>query len=54
MFEQEPKVEFVQIDLKETITTSNGTGGGQRCVASMEQATGCEDWVGDVPWMPDD
>jgi hypothetical protein len=46
---QEPKVEFVSIKLSDTIATS-GTGGGQYCNASQEDAKYCPGWDGDVDW----
>ena len=42
MIFEEPKVKFVAIDLNDVIVTSTtGTGGGQRCVASQEDAQSC-------------
>ena len=47
---QEPKVEVVEIDLKEAVVAAASTGGGQYCVASQVDAQYCENWVGDVDW----
>ena len=51
MYLQEPKIEFVEVSLgRDTIVTSPGTGGGQRCVGSQEDAHACDDWDTMVPW----
>lgn len=51
MILQEPKIEFVKISMgKDTILTSGGAGGGQRCIASQEDAHVCDDWDSMVPW----
>jgi len=58
MLMQEPKVEFVPIDLSQTLITQSGcpdwltqtpVGGGQRCFASQEQAVECADWEEMIP-----
>ena len=55
MFLQEPKAEFVPIDFK-VVTDQCASaavqtiGGGQRCIASQEDATECEDFDSMVPW----
>ena len=65
MIFQEPKVEFVSIDLTINAehascpagTTFYGTGGGQYCRASQVDAAYCKDWVNDIDWeatMPPD
>lgn len=49
MILQEPKVEFVALNMSESIATS--TGGGQRCVASQVDAHYCDSWDDDIPWQ---
>ncbi len=57
MFMEEPRVEFVPIDISQTpITTScpdylsqTPVGGGQRCFASQEDAMECIDWDEMIP-----
>lgn len=63
MVMQEPKVEFVPIDLSQSIirtsdicgdwATQDPTGGGQRCVGSQRDAGNCPDWVDNIPWLDD-
>ncbi len=50
MIFQEPKVEFVQIDLENSVI-STSTGGGQRCVASQEDSTECATFAEQTPWI---
>ena len=50
MILREPEIEFIQIDFNDLITNSDPSGGGQRCVASQEDAHDCESWETDVPW----
>ena len=50
MILEEPRVEFVSIDLKDAIVTSGGAGGGQYCIASMEDAEYCPGWIDNVDW----
>lgn len=50
MILQEPKVEFVSLRISEAIYTSDPAGGGQYCIASMEEAVYCPNWSGNVDW----
>ena len=50
MILKEPKVEFVALDLKLAVETSTGTGGGQRCTGSQEDAQQCENYTDNMPW----
>ena len=57
---QEPKVEFVPIDKNvfvqaasacpTGVTNEPGAGGGQRCIASQEDAHDCPDWDTFIPF----
>ena len=57
---QEPKAEFVPIDLKTVISTADSfchdwasqdpTGGGQRCIGTQPDADNCLDWDEMIPW----
>lgn len=51
MILHEPEIEFIRIDFKDAIVTSPGTGGGQRCLASQEDAHDCENWDTEIPWQ---
>lgn len=48
MIFQEPKVEFVQINLN--LATNYSTGGGQYCIASQPEAKYCPGWDNQVDW----
>jgi len=48
MILQEPKVEFVALNLSESIVTSSG--GGQRCVGTQPESKDCEDWDTSIPY----
>lgn len=50
MIMEAPKVEFVEINLMEVISTSNPSGGGQRCIASQIDAHDCADFETSIPW----
>ena len=57
MYLQEPKIEFVSIDLRinaESLcpsgVVSSTAGGGQRCIASQEDAQLCDDYETNMPW----
>lgn len=55
MILQEPKVEFMAINFSDSIaTTSSGTGGGQRCVASQEDSHECSNFEELIPWSQSD
>ena len=47
---QEPKVEVVEVDLKEATVTAS-TGGGQRCVGAQPDAEGCAADAVDTHWL---
>lgn len=55
---QEPKIEFVPIDVSQSIMAMSSCpdgvveehGGGQYCIASQEDAPYCPGWVGMVDW----
>ena len=53
MLFQEPKVEFIQIKLNESVATVSlgfDAGGGQYCIGSMEAAIDCANWETFTPW----
>ncbi len=47
---QEPKVEVIEIDLKEAVVADSTTGGGQYCTGSEPDAKYCPGWAGAVDW----
>lgn len=48
MILQQPKVEFIQLNVSEAIYTSYGTGGGQYCKGSQPNAPYCAGWVDQI------
>lgn len=52
MILREPKVEFVALNLSETIATLTSYGGGQRCFGSQPDANNCPGWVNQIEWDP--
>ena len=61
MILDEPKIEFVPVNLNGVLTEAGSgcpdwqsqtpAGGGQRCIASQEEAVECEDWDTQYPWL---
>lgn len=59
MILQEPKIEFVPVNISQSIMTAMSTcpdgvveehGGGQYCIGSQEDAPYCPGWEGMVDW----
>lgn len=56
---QEPRAEFVPIDLRMSVVTESACpswetqtpiGGGQRCIGTQIEATVCTDWSNEIPF----